>query len=456
MFAIVDIETTGGHADKNGITEIAIFTHDGTRVVDSYTTLINPGVPIPPFLESYTGITNEMVEDAPSFEMVSEKVYEMLHDKIFVAHNVNFDHSFIKHHLKHVGLELEVKKLCTVRLSRKVFPGFSSYSLGNLCHSLGIPLKNRHRAHGDAAATVKVLERALHIDEDRSIINSFLKKGSKEATLPPNLPRKEFDDLPETPGVYYFYDDQSKLIYVGKAINIKKRVLSHFSGNSISAKRQDFLREIFHVGFEIVATELQALILESTEIKRHWPKHNKSQKNLEFNYAIYDYEDQKGYLRLAVDRVRKGNTPLNTYPKLADAFNHLQKLVLEFNLCPKLCMINSHKEPCAALLSGCCIGACEFNETFENYNSRVYLAIKDLTKKESYVIVDKGINTGDVCCIIIDEGRFYGMGYIANDTNMYNLESLKELIKPMKENYFIKELLNLEKIPNHRIIKFNS
>lgn len=456
MFAIVDIETTGGHADKNGITEIAIFTHDGTRVVDSYTTLINPGVPIPPFLESYTGITNEMVEDAPSFEMVSDKVYEMLHDKIFVAHNVNFDHSFIKHHLKHVGLELEVKKLCTVRLSRKVFPGFSSYSLGNLCQSLGIPLKNRHRAHGDAAATVKVLERALHIDEDRSIINSFLKKGSKEATLPPNLPRKEFDALPETPGVYYFYDEQGKLIYVGKAINIKKRVLSHFSGNNTSAKRQDFLREIFHVGFEVVATELQALILESTEIKKHWPKHNKSQKSLEFNYAIYDYEDQKGYLRLAVDRVRKGNTPLNTYPKLADAFNHLQKLVLEFNLCPKLCMINSHKEPCAALLAGCCIGACEFNETFESYNSRVYLAIKDLTKKESYAIIDKGINAGDVCCILIDEGKFYGMGYIGNDTNMYSLESLKELIKPMKENYFIKELLNPEKIPNHRMIKFNS
>lgn len=456
MFAIVDIETTGGHADKNGITEIAIFTHDGTRVVDSYTTLINPGVPIPPFLESYTGITNEMVEDAPSFEMVSDKVYEMLHDKIFVAHNVNFDHSFIKHHLKHVGLELEVKKLCTVRLSRKVFPGFSSYSLGNLCQSLGIPLKNRHRAHGDAAATVKVLERALHIDEDRSIINSFLKKGSKEATLPPNLPRKEFDALPETPGVYYFYDEQGKLIYVGKAINIKKRVLSHFSGNNTSAKRQDFLREIFHVGFEVVATELQALILESTEIKKHWPKHNKSQKSLEFNYAIYDYEDQKGYLRLAVDRVRKGNTPLNTYPKLADAFNHLQKLVLEFNLCPKLCMINSHKEPCAALLAGCCIGACEFNETFESYNSRVYLAIKDLTKKESYAIIDKGINAGDVCCILIDEGKFYGMGYIGNDTNMYSLESLKELIKPMKENYFIKELLNPEKIPNHRVIKFNS
>ncbi len=456
MFAIVDIETTGGHADKNGINEIDIFTHDGTRVIDSYTTLINPGIPIPSFLESYTGITNEMVENAPSFEMVSDKVYEMLHDKIFVAHNVNFDHTFIKHHLKHVGLDLNEIKLCTVRLSRKLFPGFTSYSLGNLCQSLGIPLQNRHRAHGDAAATVKVLEKALRADEDRSVIDGFLKKGSKEATLPPNLPRAEFEALPEKPGVYYFYDEQGKLIYVGKAINLKKRVLSHFSGNNTSAKRQNFLREIFHLGFEVVATELQALILESTEIKKHWPKHNKSQKSLEFNYAIYDYEDQKGYLRLAIDRVRRNITPLNTYPKLADAFNHLQKLVLEFNLCPKLCMINSYKEPCAALLAGCCIGACEFNEEAESYNARVYLAMNELGKKESYAIIDKGLKADEVCCILIDEGKFYGMSYLDNKVNMYNLESLKGLIKPMKENYFIKELLNIDKISQHRIIKFRA
>ena len=159
---------------------------------------------------------------------------------------------------------------------------------------------------------------------------------------------------------------------------------------------------------------------------------------------------------MAVDRVRKGNTPLHTYPKLADAFNHLQKLVFEFNLCPKLCMINSHKEPCAALLAGCCIGACEFNEVAESYNSRVYLAIKELTKKESYAIIDKGINSDEVCCILIDEGKFYGMGYIGNDADMYSIESLKGLIKPMKENYYIKELLNLEKIPNHRVIRFTS
>ncbi len=456
MFAIVDIETTGGHANNNGITEIAIFLHDGTRVTDSFTTLINPGVYIPAFIEGYTGITNKMVENAPSFETVSNKIYDMLNNNIFVAHNVNFDYTFIKHHLEHVGLDLQVKKLCTVRLSRKVFPGFSSYSLGNLCQSLGINLQNRHRAFGDAEATVKVLERILKADEDQTIIDSFLKKGSKEATLPPNLPREEFDVLPATPGVYYFHDQQGKIIYVGKAINIKKRVLSHFSGNSSSEKRQNFLREIFHVGFEVVATELQALILESTEIKKHWPKHNKSQKSLEFNYAIYDYEDQKGYLRLAIDRVRKHSSPLNTYPKLADAFNHLQKLVLANGLCPKMCMINAQKEPCAALIAGCCAGACQFNETPESYNKRVNLTITELTKKDSYAIIDKGLREDEVCCILIDNGKFYGMGYLHNQIDLQDLEKIKTLIKPLKENYFIKELLSIDKIPQHRLIKFSA
>jgi DNA polymerase-3 subunit epsilon len=454
MYAIVDIETTGGHADRNGITEIAIFTHDGTRVIDSYTTLINPGIPIPPFLETYTGITNEMVEQAPTFEMISDKVYEMLHDKIFVAHNVNFDHTFIKHHLQHAGLDLNVKKLCTVRLSRKVFPGFNSYSLGNLCQSLGIPLQNRHRAHGDAAATVKVLERAFKADTDGSIINSFLKKGSKEATLPPNLPKEDYLALPETPGVYYFYDDQGKIIYVGKAINIKKRVLSHFIGNAITAKRQDLLRDLKHIGHEPTGSEFQALILESLEIKKHWPKHNKALKTLEFNYAIYDYEDQNGYIRIAVDKSRKHSTPVQTYPKLNDAFKQLQKIVFEFNLCPKLCLINAAKEPCAALIAGCCIGACQLSETAESYNQRANAAITHLQKNESYAIIDKGISPDNFCCILINEGKFYGMSYLSHDTPLHDLEELKSYITPQKDNYFIKELVKPEKLAGFKLINF--
>lgn len=455
MYAIVDIETTGGHAANNGITEIAIFIHDGNRVVESFTTLINPEMHIPLFIEGYTGITNEMVENAPVFREVSERIYELLHDKIFVAHNVNFDHTFIRHHLALSGYEWNPKKLCTVRLSRKVFPGYQSYSLGKLCASMGIGLQNRHRAFGDAEATTILFKRILDADENLAVINSFLKKGSKEANLPPNLPKEQFDALPSSPGVYYFYDEKGKIIYVGKAVNIRKRVTSHFGGNNTSAKRQDFMREIFHVSFEATATELMALILESIEIKKHWPKHNKSQKQLEFSYGIYDYEDQNGYIRLCVDRVRKNIKPLHTYKKLADAFNHLQRVVLEFSLCPKLCMINNGKEPCQALVAGCCAGACQLNEQYENYNQRVLAAISDLTTRDSYAIIDYGMRDNEISCILIDDGRFYGMGYISNTADLTNAEGIKAYLSPQKDNYFIQELIGLQKSIPGRLIRFS-
>ena len=150
QYAIVDIETTGTYAAANSITEISIHVLDDDRVVDVFETLINPQQPIPRYIQSFTGITNEMVRNAPGFNDVAEKIYQCLKGKVFVAHNVNFDYSFIKSHLGSAGLEFNEKKLCTVRLSRKLFPGFPSYGLGNLCHSLGISLNNRHRAGGDA------------------------------------------------------------------------------------------------------------------------------------------------------------------------------------------------------------------------------------------------------------------------------------------------------------------
>ncbi|TAE88813.1 MAG: DNA polymerase III subunit epsilon, partial [Bacteroidetes bacterium] len=440
--------------DKNGITEIAIFIHNGKKVTEKFVTLINPEMSIPPFLEHYTGITNQMVENAPVFSEVAEKIHQLLQPHIFVAHNVNFDYSFIKHHLQQAGYDLNTKKLCTVRLSRKVFPGLRSYSLGNLCVSLNINLQHRHRAFGDAAATVKVLERILKKDENGEVINSFLKKGSKEATLPPNLPRQEFDALPTKPGVYYFHNEQGKILYVGKAVNLKKRVLSHFSNNSTSAKRQDFLRDIFHISFTVTATELHALIHESIEIKKHWPKYNKSLKSLEFSYGIYDYEDQNGYVRLAIDRTRKSMKPLHTYRKLADAFNHLQKLVLEFNLCPKLCLINAPKEPCAALVAGCCNGACELNEKPEMYNGRAFAAINELSKKENYAVIDKGINDDEISCMLVIESCFYGIAQLPEHTAINNLEDLKQLVTPLKDNFYIRELIQNHKIKG-RIITFD-
>src|SRR5882757_886558 len=214
MYAIVDIETTGGHANANGITEVAICIHDGKKVTQRYSTLVNPGRDIPVYISALTGITNEMVQDAPPFEDVAADIYHLLHGKIFVAHNVNFDFSFIRYHLSAAGYDLQCNKLCTVRLGRKILPGMPSYSLGKLCRHLGIDNESRHRAAGDAEATAILFSILLQNDTENHIWEA-LKQRSKEQVLPSNLPKEDIDQLPYTAGVYYFHNEKGKVIYVG-------------------------------------------------------------------------------------------------------------------------------------------------------------------------------------------------------------------------------------------------
>jgi len=190
-YAIVDIETTGGNASGSRITEIAIVIHNGTDVIDRWETLVNPEKEIPLPIFALTGINNDMVRDAPIFDDISEKVLQMLTDRIFVAHNVNFDYSFIRHQLEESGFKWTARKLCTVRATRKIRPGLESYSLGNLCQSLDIPAENRHRAGGDADATTILFSRLLEWDEE-GVINKMIKKTSQDQWLPPNLPPLRF------------------------------------------------------------------------------------------------------------------------------------------------------------------------------------------------------------------------------------------------------------------------
>ena len=257
MYAIVDIETTGSYSAANGITEISIHVFDGATVVEKFETLINPCQSIPRYIQAMTGITDEMVADAPAFEDVAENIYNILNDKIFIAHSVNFDYSFIKGHLAAHGYNLDCKKLCTVRLSRKLIPGKQSYSLGNLCDSLGIYINDRHRAGGDAEATVKLFRLLLENDKE-DFIQKSLQRNSKEQALPPNVPKSDFDKLPYTPGVYYFHNEKGKIVYVGKAKNIRYRVNSHFSNNSESRQKQNFMRHVYSISYESCGTELMA------------------------------------------------------------------------------------------------------------------------------------------------------------------------------------------------------
>lgn len=441
MYAIVDIETTGAYAAANSITEISIHVFDGEKVTEKFETLINPGQPIPNYITAMTGISDKMVASAPAFEDVAEKIHRILHNKIFIAHSVNFDYSFIKGHLKESGFDLNVKKLCTVRMSRKIFPGFPSYSLGKLCDSLNIIINERHRAGGDTEATVKLFQLLLQNDKEGHIQKS-LQRNSKEWILPPNVPKEHFDALPYTPGVYYFHNEKGKVVYVGKANNIRYRVNSHFSNNSESRQKQNFMRHVHAISFQPCGTELMACILESAEIKNRWPIFNSSQKRWEDVYGIFVYEDQNGYQRLAIDKNRKRLNPVYSFHYIVDGHAIIRKLIKDFKLCPKLCFMQTDNATCEGINEGYCKGACEQKEKPAAYNKRIQKAVDSLRSQPSFAIVDKGINADDRSCVLILDGKLYGMGYIPADAQLTDIETLKDYLTIYKENSYIRNLVN--------------
>ncbi len=456
MYAIVDIETTGGQAATNGITEIAIYVHDGQCIVKEFSTLINPLVTIPPFLESYTGITNEMVSRAPKFEDVAEQIFNLLKDSVFVAHNVNFDYSFIHYQLLQCGYTLPAKKLCTVRLSRKIFPGYKSYSLGNICTSLNIPISDRHRASGDALATVKLFEKILATD-DGSVINGFLKPVTKKYTLPPNLPQEQLEKLTQQIGVYYFYNNEKQVVFIGKAKNIKKQVTSHFTGNKTNKQKQELLNSVCQISTIECSTELIASILEFIELKKYKPIGNRVSKKAEFAFGIYDYQDRNDYVRLAIDKVRKNIVPLQTYKTQIDAETALQEIITAYTLCPRLCVTNTLNLQNISFKSLCCNGPCEQKENAIDYNKRITKAISSITQYESYAIIDKGRYADEISCILIENGKFYGMGYVPIDQQIADISLVKSMITAYKESFYIKELLQFEyHTYSAKIVKFEN
>jgi DNA polymerase-3 subunit epsilon len=417
-------------------------------VVKKFETLINPNKPIPRYIQSFTGITNEMVADAPQFEEVAEEVFRLLEENVFVAHNVNFDFSFVKSHLLRAGFELKSKKLCTVRLSRKIFPGFPSYSLGNLCRSLEIEMKNRHRAGGDTAATVQVFKKLLENDTEDFIGKSLL-RNSKEQSLPPNVPKKHFEMLPATPGVYYFHNAKGKIIYVGKAINIRSRVNSHFSNNSESRQKQNFITHIHSISFKSCATELMASILESVEIKKYWPRFNYSQKHWENIFGVFAYEDGSGYLRLAIEKNKKHLKPIQTFQNLTEGYNWLRSVVDEYKLCPKLCFLEKGSGGCTGTENKTCRGACIKKEKKILYNKRVQKAITELSMGDSFVILDVGLEAHEQSCILVDKGKFFGMGYLPASYSFHDAEDVKEYLVAYRGNNYIHNLVSSfkEKFP---------
>ncbi|MFY0594570.1 exonuclease domain-containing protein [Roseivirga sp.] len=443
MYAIVDIETTGSAAAYGKITEIAILIHDGKRVIDEYQTLINPECGIPMGITSLTGISNEMVMNAPKFYEVAKEIHQMLEGNIFVAHNVNFDYSFIKKEFVELGGTLSLPKLCTVRLSRKIFPGLKSYSLGRLADHFQIENAARHRAMGDARATAELMD--LLIADDSGQIQEFLKKNSKESDLPPNLPKETFANLPALTGVYYFHDDHGKVLYVGKANNIKSRVRNHFSSSDVIYK-QGLKDQIYDITFELCGDEMIAFLFESFEIKRLFPPFNKAQKYPSRKYGIYHYEDSRGFHRLSIGKVQKGHIPLKSFTSFDKARTFLIQFVKDHNLDPELCSL-----PASMMKYFGYSFEVSDEETLKERFKAALAAINDV--KNTYCLFGDGRTIGEKSVVLVEEGLYKGFGFFDEEVTGESLNQVKDLVKSYPDNPDVHRIIN-QYIDKREIVVF--
>ena len=441
LYAVVDIETTGNGPKGQKITEISALIFDGKKIVDEFTSLVNPEQNIPAFITSLTGITNAMVRNAPKFFEIAKKVAEITENTIFVAHNVNFDYNIIHAEFKSLGFDFKRRKLCTIRLTRKIIPGLPSYSLGNICTAENIPINGRHRAKGDAEATAELLRRLIERD-DNFTINSFLNPKSRQATLPPLLDKIVIDNLPETFGVYYFKNLAKEIIYVGKANNIKQRVISHFYDKK--KKEQTMCLETADISFTKTGSELLALLLESSEIKHLYPKFNRAQRKSAEAVGLFSYEDQKGIIHLAYNRLKLAPNAILKYYSISECRKHLETLCATYELCPKYCHLQTNVSSCFHYQLKECKGVCCDKERVEDYNKRVREAIASVgLGAENLVLKETGRNTDEIGFALILDGIYKGIGYVATQQaeELKNPEDYQFFVESKKDNRDIQRII---------------
>ncbi|MFC3415126.1 exonuclease domain-containing protein [Algoriphagus hitonicola] len=422
-FAIVDIETTGGNVKVGGITEIAVVIHDGHQIVHEFQTLINPEQGIPTYIIGLTGIDNQMVRYSPRFEDIADELWDLLENRVFVAHQVNFDFGFIAEAYSRIGRKLASPKLCTVRLARKVFPGMRSYSLGRVCESRGIPILARHRAMGDAKATAILFDQMLH--ENAELVYTALKKNTGESFLPPNFPIKRFRELPQETGIYYMLDQRGKVIYVGKANNIKERFKGHFTGQGLPHLKSQLKSEVHDLQWELSGTEMMALLMEAVEIKRLWPKYNAALKLPRTLWGIFGYRDGLGYQRFQIAKVTPAIQPLETFFSREEAQVFLKEGLEQYQLCAKLSGLR--KVNCQVVKDETCLGACEQNETIESYNQRALTFIQKVKERKGLIQIDlQGRTAEEKAICIFERGMLVKYGFLAQgQEDISSLKSVK-------------------------------
>ena len=428
-YAVIDIETTGGMPKRDRITEIAVVLFDGEKIINSFQSLVNPERSIPSQITRITGITNDMVADAPRFYEIAKDIIDITEAAIFVAHNVRFDYNFIVSEFKSLGYTYTRRKLCTVRLSRKAFPGLPSYSLGNLIKHFSINVESRHRAYDDAYAASVLLEKALQIPTTQKELKSLVSESLSLTGLPTKLTIEDVSKLPMSCGVYYFLDDEGKILYIGKSINIYKRVKQHFSGKGRKAEK--LYQSVAKIDYELTGSELVSLLLESREIKKHQPPINRIQKQSEYPFVLTVDIDKSGYKSYSIKRREKVSEPLAFYSSQKAAHHHIEFLSEQYDLCLKVNGIDKMPHACFKFNIEKCFGACIGQEPPFQYNQRFDSSIDSARKlfNENLIILDAGRNPAEKALILVEDGHYRGYGYIDEETSISDHDVLKNYIK---------------------------
>lgn len=394
-----------------------------------------------------------MLRSAPKFYEIAKRIIEITEGCVLVAHNASFDYRILQTEFRRLGFDYKKPTLCTVELSKKLIPDQASYSLGKLVRALGIPMADRHRASGDALATVKLFKMLMAKDVEKEILKSFVKTEIKSGMSPKLLDIVE--NLPSKTGIYYIHNEKGNLIYIGKSKNIKKRINQHFTGSNSKSKK--IQRDVYAVNVEETGSELIALLKESEEIKINKPIYNVAQRKSIFQYALYMHKDDAGYLALSIEKADGRKKEITSFTTLQEGKNYLFKITEKYNLCQKINGLYETKNGCFQYKIKECNGACLEEESPEIYNDRVQEFIAENSfENNNMVIIDRGRTFDERSAILIENGIYKGYCFYELNYQVNNIEILKNIIIPMQHNRDTKTIIQtyLRKNKVHKVITF--
>ncbi len=444
MYAVIDLETTGGSAANDRITEIAIVVHDGERIVREFSTLVNPERRIPAYITDITGISDDMVASAPRFYEIAKEVVELTDGCIFVAHNVGFDYGFLREEFSRLAYTYQRERLCTVRMSRTLMPGLPSYSLGRLCAYLGIEIHARHRAKGDVDATVLLLERLITL---QPTLGASQRKPARDpyAALPQGIDRKCLAALPEDPGMYFFHDAAGAVIHVNASRNIRLTALKELQQIG-KAKGNDKLQpeQLCDVTWELTGNELLAQLRLEEERAKLAAATGSLKEKVIGKCGVFAYQDQRGYLRLYIDKLQKGKVSYGQFANEGDAKAALEARLRKHGLCALLGGLESGSDACSWVGEGTdgCAGACTGKESADAYNERLLAGIQGLGfPHPAFFLLGDGRAHGEIAVIGIEHGQLLGFAYLDEAQGWDDPLWVKSLLKPLQSTESTRQVL---------------